>query len=239
MVFNPHYQIWKKSFSWIRLLVALKLCRSIEYKSLKKLLSCILYLIYILVNTHNTIQYNTYLESTAWPKRQKLMVLPFFLKVFFSLSHVFFRVGRCDNGDVPQKIHEKEILTSRRHEIPVWLIFVSSMFSSVMITEWNFLIWSLNAPLVMKSRLHSEQEWLGGTNPSPCILAECSRSLCMRVKPLPEFFLKKIIHYFVLQLLSKIISQKKPVKTHHIYDMRNSFCPYEYFQYGIEVIVYI
>ena len=84
------------------------------------------------------------------------------------------------------------------------------MFSSVMITEWNFLIWSLNAPLVMKSRLHSEQEWLGGTNPSPCILAECSRSLCMRVKPLPEFFfLKKIIHYFVLQLLSKIISQKK------------------------------
>ena len=78
------------------------------------------------------------------------------------------------------------------------------MFSSVMITEWNFLIWSLNAPLVMKSRLHSEQEWLGGTNPSPCILAECSRSLCMRVKPLPEFFLKKSIHYFVLLSAKKI-----------------------------------
>ena len=77
------------------------------------------------------------------------------------------------------------------HEIPVWLIFVSSIFSSVIITEWNFRIWSFQAPLVMKSRPHSEQEWLGGTNPSPCILAECSRSLCIRVKPLPQIWQAK------------------------------------------------
>ena len=36
---------------------------SIEYKSLKKLLSYILYLIYILVNTHNTIQYLIIIEE--------------------------------------------------------------------------------------------------------------------------------------------------------------------------------
>ena len=34
--------------------------------------------------------------------------------------------------------------------------------------------------------LHSEHEWFGGTKPSPCILAECSRSLCILVKPLPQ-----------------------------------------------------